>query len=100
MIFSASCYAQTIDVNSNRELMEKVKANFDEFMFAEATGDSINIASDNALRALCEQISVTVRSEAVLKTVEEVVGDDFEVKQVFDQAIQTFSNLKLNNFRP
>lgn len=99
VIFSASCYAQTIDVDSNRELMWKVKSNFDEFMFAEATGDSINIASDNALKALCEQISVTVKSETVVKTVEKTVGDDVEVKQVIDQAIQTFSNLKLNNYQ-
>ena len=79
--------------------MKKVKDQPEGFLFAEGVGDSIDMARNKALKNLCDQISTNVYSNTTVKTIEEIVGKDIEVKQVFDQVIQTFSNLKLENYQ-
>lgn len=86
------------DITMNKEIMKKVMADYENYLFATAVADSFDLAVKDAVGLLANQIMTDVRSETNSTIYSESHGQEVAETTLFSQVLKTFTDVRLTDY--
>ena len=86
------------DVDRDRKIMERVLADRDNYSFASASHDTLDVAVKNAVTMLAGQIITDVKVQAKSEIHSMTGNGDIDERLLFDQVAEIFTNVRLKDY--
>ena len=98
LVFAVAASAQ--DVKHDRTIMQQVQADFDHYLFASASADSLDKAKASAIQQLASQILTDVKGYSNYDLDYRLENGDINETVLFKQVSETFTDVRLSEYQP
>ena len=100
ILFLSVIAASAQDVKHDRAIMQQVQADFDHYLFASASADSLDQAKASAIRQLASQILTDVKGYSNYNLDYHLKNGDIDETVLFKQVSETFTDVRLSEYQP